>query len=226
MFEIACSALRSCWLERRSAGLRDEPLRNAVYIRRNRPAQEEAKAMLNRIRSVGLISGIGLLAFIGILSGMIRANSMKDQNSIEARLRRLEDREEIRRLLSDYGRFLDQRNFAAFSQLFADQEGEWIGGMGRARGQLAIRKLMENSIGTKSDGSNFHLFTNEIIDVDGDRATASTKWIFVVRGDENRPQPVYLGHYQDSLIRANGKWKFLQRVVCSDIPADNPASPK
>ena len=183
--------------------------------------------MASRMRPLGLILGMAVIALVSILSGMLGANSRKDQSSIEARLQQLEDREEISRLLSDYGRFLDQRNFIAFSQLFADPEGEWIGGMGKASGPQAIRKLMEDSIGTKSDGSNFHLFTNQIIDVKGDRAAANTKWIFMVRGDANRPQPFYLGHYEDSLIRANGKWKFLRRVVYSDIPPDNPsASPK
>jgi hypothetical protein len=186
---------------------------------------KEANAMSNRSQPVRLIPGIAVMALVGILSVMLASSATKDKSSIEARLKGLEDREEIRRLLSDYGRFLDQRNFVAFSQLFADQEGEWIGGMGKARGPQAIRKLMEDSIGTKSDGSNFHLFTNEIIDVNGNRATANTKWIFVVRGDANRPQPVYLGHYEDSLIRANGQWKFLRRVAYSDIPPDNSPSP-
>ena len=173
--------------------------------------------------STGMILGIILIALAGARPEIVRANPTKDQNGIEARLRGLEDREEIRRLLSDYGRFLDQRNFAAFSQLFAEKEGEWIGGMGKAKGPQAIRKLMEDSIGIKSDGSNFHLFTNEIIDITGDRAAANTKWIFVIRGDANRPQPVYLGHYEDLLIKENGKWKFLRRVAYSDIPADNPS---
>ena len=172
--------------------------------------------MSNRLGLTILSGALGLA--LGVLA--ISAASPKDQDGSEVRLRKLEDREEIRGLLTDYGRFLDQRNFAAFSQLFAEKEGEWIGGMGKAKGQQAIRKLMEDSIGTKSAGSNFHLFTNESIDLNGDRATANTKWMFVALGDANRPQPVYLGHYEDTLIRENGKWKFLRRVAHSDIPSD------
>lgn len=182
--------------------------------------------MSNKIQSIGVIIVIAVVASVGILSGVLGANSAKDQKGMETRLRELEDKEEIRRLLSDYGRFLDQRNFAEFSQLFADPGGEWIGGMGKAKGPQAIQKLMKDSIGTKSDQSNFHLFTNQIIDLNGDRATANTKWIFVIRGEANRPQPVYLGHYDDSLVREKGKWKFLRRTVYSDIPADNPSGLK
>jgi hypothetical protein len=43
--------------------------------------------------------------------------------SIETRLRALEDREEIRQLLINYGRTLDQRNFAAFAKLFIQVPG-------------------------------------------------------------------------------------------------------
>jgi len=149
--------------------------------------------------------------------------------SVAERLRRLEDREEIRQLLMDYGRFLDQRNFAAFSQLFAESGGEWVGGLGSAKGPEAIRKLMESSIGTGKGtmGSpNFHLFTNETIQVTGDSATALTKWIFVVRSADNRPQPYYLGHYDDTFVREKGRWKFLRRVASTDIPPEETTTKK
>ena len=96
--------------------------------------------------------------------------------------------------------------------------------MGKAKGPQAIQKLMEDTIGKSTDGMgspNLHLFANEIIQVNGNRATAVTKWIFVVQGNAGGPQLVYIGHYDDSLVREQGRWKFLRRVVYSDIPADN-----
>jgi hypothetical protein len=148
--------------------------------------------------------------------------SMSGHEALESRVQKLEDREEIRQLLMDYGRFLDQRDFRAFSELFAETEGEWIGGMGRAKGSQAIRELMESTIGKDmSIAQSCHLFTNETIHINGDQATAVTKWIFVVTGESNRPQPLFLGHYEDSMIRENGRWKFLRRVVRADIPTDN-----
>lgn len=147
-------------------------------------------------------------------------------NSVKDRLRNLEDLEQIRRLLMDYGRFLDRRDFESFSLLFAENDGEWIGGMGRARGRQAIRRLMEETIGTSAgedSPGNFHVFTNDRIDLNGDRAVAETKWIFMVQSSGGKPEPFYLGHYEDELVREKGQWKFLRRVVFSDIPADNPA---
>ena len=99
--------------------------------------------------------------------------------TLESRLKKLEDREEIRQLLMDYGRFVDQRDFGAFSELFAKNDGEWIGGFGSAKGSKAIRELMEKNLGTGAAKTySCHLFSNEMINVNGDKATAVTKWIF------------------------------------------------
>jgi hypothetical protein len=142
--------------------------------------------------------------------------------ALESRVKKLEDREEIRQLLMDYGRFLDQRDFHAFSELFAKTKGEWVGGMGRAKGSQAIRELMESTIGKDTSMTqSCHLFTNETIQVNGDQATALTKWIFVVPGESNRPQLFFLGHYEDSMVREEDRWKFLRRVVHADIPRDD-----
>ncbi|NLA75677.1 MAG: nuclear transport factor 2 family protein [Deltaproteobacteria bacterium] len=142
--------------------------------------------------------------------------------SLEARLKRLEDREEIRSLLMDYGHFLDKRDFKAFSELFAETEGEWIGGLGRAKGSSAVFELMEKTIGKDAPASpSVHLFTNEMININGDQASALTKWVFVITGESDRPQLCFVGHYEDTLIIEKGRWKFLRRVVHAEIPEDN-----
>ena len=147
---------------------------------------------------------------------------MSKHEALESRVKELEDREEIRQLIMDYGRFLDQRDFHSFSELFAKTAGEWIGGMGRAKGSKAIRELMESTIGKDTTlTQSCHLFTNETIHVNGDQATALTKWIFVVSGESNRPQLFFLGHYEDEMVREDGRWKFLRRVVRADIPGDD-----
>jgi hypothetical protein len=147
----------------------------------------------------------------------------KNLKTAELRLQLIEDRDSVRQLLVEYGQCLDRRDFKAFSMLFAEKEGEWIGGMGKAKGSEAIRRLMEQTI--RPDASkkapNFHIFTNEIINIDGDRATAAVKWMFVASGEASQPRPLILGHYQDDIVRENGHWKFLKRVVYADIPSDD-----
>jgi uncharacterized protein (TIGR02246 family) len=145
-----------------------------------------------------------------------------DLESLEARLKTLEDREEIRELLLAYGRALDSRDFVAFADLFAEQEGEWVGGLGSAKGRKAIFELMDASIGhnaPRTGPGSFHVFSNEQIAVDGDSAAATTKWIFVMQGEGESPRWVYLGHYDDTFVRENGRWRFLRREAFTDIPA-------
>ena len=171
----------------------------------------------------GRINGILITVVLAVSPLQLFATG--NTNAIETRLRVLEDRESIRTLLVEYGRTLDARDFKGFSELFARGVGEWNGGMGVARGPEAIRKLMEQTIGNNTgtaNSSNFHIFSNEMINVNGDRATALSKWAFVVQGNDGRPQWVYLGHYNDILIREDGRWKFLQRKVTSDIPGEKP----
>jgi hypothetical protein len=170
-----------------------------------------------------ILSAVILMGIV--LLGSSSAPPGEKTPSLESRLKQLEDREEIRELLMDYGRFLDRRDFDSFSHLFAEKEGEWIGGMGKAKGPQAICRLMEDTIGKDTQdigAASVHIFTNEKIQIEGDRARASTKWMFLVQDENRKPTPFYAGHYEDSIVRENGRWKFLKRVVYGDIPSDNP----
>jgi hypothetical protein len=106
-----------------------------------------------------------------------------------------------------------------FASLFA-ANGEWIGGLGSAKGPEAIFALMDKSIGHNplpAGSGTFHVMTNDQIVIDGDRATSTTKWLYITPSEDNSPKPTYLGHYDDQFVRENGKWKFLRRQSVSDI---------
>ncbi|MBV8731843.1 MAG: nuclear transport factor 2 family protein, partial [Acidobacteriia bacterium] len=66
-------------------------------------------------------------------------------SSLTARVQRLEDLEEVRTALTDYGRFLDARDFASYAHLFA-KDGEWVGGLGTVQGPAAIQTFMEKNV--------------------------------------------------------------------------------
>jgi hypothetical protein len=152
----------------------------------------------------------------------------RSDRSSAGRIQRLEDIEEIRILLTDYGRFLDAHALKAYSQLFAE-DGEWVGGFGRAKGPAAVQALMEKNLGVTSKskpGFTCHLLTNFVIDVQGNTATAWSRWTFVVTGADNRPAMLYGGHYDDILVRESGHWKFKRRVAANDIPHSDPAEAK
>ena len=165
---------------------------------------------------------ISSILVLVILVSCVDVFALESTTEIVSRLQVLEDREEIRALLIEYGSALDERDFKRFSELFAKAGGEWSGGFGTAQGPAQIRKLMEKNIVPNPDAvstPNIHIFNNEVIEVNGDRGNAVSKWMFVIQGEDGKPDWVYLGHYRDTLIREDGRWKFLQRRVTGDIPA-------
>ena len=145
--------------------------------------------------------------------------------SIESRLQRLEDIEAIRTVLIDYGRFLDARDFASYSRLFA-KDGEWVGGFGTVKGPAAIQAFMEKNIPGPNTAHNYHVLSNFEIEVRGDTATAWSRWTFVVPGPDQKPTMAQGGRYEDLLVREDGRWKFKRRTASNDLPAAGPVQTK
>lgn len=139
--------------------------------------------------------------------------------SSAARLQRLEDMEEIRTLLLDYGRFLDSRDLVAYSRLFA-KDGEWVGGFGSARGPQEILAFMQKNLGTDPNrGNTYHILSNFEIVTDRDSATAWSRWTFITPGSDGKPVISQAGRYDDVLVKEDGRWRFKRRVASNDIPA-------
>src|SRR5688572_1950611 len=135
--------------------------------------------------------------------------------TLERRLQRLEDENEIRNLLLDYGRFLDGRDFKSYAALFA-RDGEWVGGFGSVTGPANIQAFMEKNMGTGPNRRNdYHLLSNFVITVNGDSATAWSRWAFVVPG-QSGAAIAQAGRYDDTLVRENGRWRFKKRTASND----------
>ena len=81
------------------------------------------------------------------------------------------------------------------------------------------------SIGTTNPGHNYHLLSNFEIDVDGDTATAWSRWAFVVPGPDKKPVMAQGGHYDDTLVRENGRRRFKRRTASTDLPSSGPRKP-
>ena len=146
---------------------------------------------------------------------MSRANAP----TVEERLRRLEDLEAIDRLFNDYGRYLDTKDFEPCSQLFAD-EGEFVLPFDVVKGPGGVLKVMKEMLGrdlAEEPGKDIHVLSNTIVDLDGDRATASSFWIYVTPDESEYPQIAQMGHYEDVLVRERGSWKFQRRDAQRDI---------
>lgn len=157
-----------------------------------------------------------------LLALPIAATAAPKKPTLEQRVQRMEDESDIRRILVEYGTYLDARDFAAYSALFA-KDGEWVGGFGRFKGPAAIQAMLEERLGKAEPGwinkASYHLLSNALIRIDGDKAHVTSKYLFLTKpDDQNRPAPLLAGRYEDDLIRENGAWKIIKRVTNGIIP--------
>jgi uncharacterized protein (TIGR02246 family) len=154
------------------------------------------------------------LALIGLAPvPAIAASAGCGETCIQARVQRMEDERAIERLLIEYGRTLDNRDFAAWAALFAE-DGEWQGAQGGYKGRAQLRTSMEkiftDAAADIPKGRNFHAMSNFIVEVKGDHATASSKFVFY-KLEGSKPVAEVAGRYEDVLVRVGGAWKFQRR---------------
>jgi len=150
------------------------------------------------------------------------------QPTLEQRVQRMEDESEIRRMLIEYGAFLDAKDYAAYAALFAP-DGVWQGGFGTFTGPAAIEAMLTANLGAPEAGfvnkTNFHMLTNPLITLDGDRAHVESKYLFWTASPDNRPTPLLAGRYVDEFVRVGGAWKIARRTTWGQIPFRDPNAP-
>jgi len=145
---------------------------------------------------------------------------MTDLTELAARVQRLEDREAIHALFMRYRQCLDEKDFGGYAALFAE-EGEFVAAVGTAKGRAGIQEFvdgMRGSLLTSVAGDDLHIVVNPEIAIDGDRATARSTWIYLVRGAADEPTLSKVGHYEDELVREDGEWRFARRFAPMDMP--------
>ena len=145
-----------------------------------------------------------------------------DTETLEARLRRLEDLAEIQQLFIDYGHHLDAGDFDAYASLFAVDGEVKLGPMGRAQGRDEIRKLREGVL-AGGVGTSYHVISSPRVALDGDTATSEVMWTVVSRGSDGRAVLGLIGRHRDQLVREGGRWRFRERRGFVDIPSAMPA---
>ena len=171
-----------------------------------------------------------IVAFVIVALAFVHGTSAASTGgrSLEMRLQALEDEKEIHDLLVDYGHRFDTFDFVGYSKLFSEK-GTWKGNYGGqyvvATGPSEVLAMMNRvNRSTKYDPKNIagmHLMTNFFIQVNGDRAVSRSRWTYFTRDENNKLVPSLAGHYEDTLIREKGQWKFLERKVTRDIPPED-----
>ena len=129
---------------------------------------------------------------------------------LEARLRAVEDRLEIQALAARFSDAVNERDVAAFAQLWASDHPIWEIGPplpSRAEGKDAIIAMLKGLF--QIERYFMQMTHSGVITIDGDRATA--RFVERERGKGDRTYYDNLAVYDDVLVREPGGWRFLER---------------
>jgi hypothetical protein len=136
-----------------------------------------------------------------------------------------DDRAEIQNLSNRYMIAVDAGDIETVMTTWAeDGVLDWIGGV--ENGKAAIRKAMSNFGGSRpvnipegatSRPRTHHQIINHVIDVNGNTATTIAYWFAITNNTPQKDvQLLYFGHYEDELVKVNGKWLFKKRKVYNE----------
>jgi ketosteroid isomerase-like protein len=136
-----------------------------------------------------------------------------------------DDRAEIENISNKYMVAVDAGDIETVMSTWAeDGVLEWVNGV--ERGKAAIRKAMsgfggarkvEIPEGAMSRPRTRHQIINHVIDVEGDTARTTAYWFALTNNTPQKDvQLLYMGHYEDILVRVNGKWLFRSRKVFNE----------
>jgi hypothetical protein len=140
---------------------------------------------------------------------------MSDQ-TLEARIRRLEDIEEIRRLKAAYCAACDDDHNSATVLAMFVPDGVWSNSMtGPCRGHAEIKVYFDRIRASGRMRHSTHMVTNPVIDVDGDEATGSWSFQMLYTGAADGVRHRLLGFYRERYVRVDGRWMY--RYLFADV---------
>jgi hypothetical protein len=121
-----------------------------------------------------------------------------------------DDRAEITNLSNKYMVAVDAGDIETVMSTWAeDGVLEWVYGV--EHGKAAMPD------GATSRPRTRHQIINHVIDVNGDTAKTTAYWFALTNNTPQKDvQLLYFGHYEDLLMRVNGKWLFKSRKVFNE----------
>lgn len=135
------------------------------------------------------------------------ANAQSADSGLAARLEQVEAREAIRRVVHEFSHGFDKRDMERFLGIW-HPDAVWLVAPGyEAAGHDGLRAVAEQSWAQMA--TTHHWNCNEVIDVDGDRATGTIDVNAMAQTQEGTWHQS-AATYHDTYVRLNGQW-LLQR---------------
>ena len=132
-----------------------------------------------------------------------------------------EDRAEIEDLPARYLFALDFHDPDLYVSTFTP-DGVLDYGSGDIKGREAIKEVIARmpkpaTVAGLRAAAARHNISNIVIKVDGNKAFGVSYW-FHYSNDNTQPKGVFdgFGHYEDELVKTNGKWLFTKRKIYNE----------
>jgi SnoaL-like domain len=132
-----------------------------------------------------------------------------------------EDRAAIEDLQARYLFALDFHDPDLYVSTFTE-DGVLDYGSGDVKGRQAIKDVIAKmpspaAVAGKRAGAARHNISNIVIKVDGNKASGRSYWFHYSNDNPDR-RGVFggFGHYEDELVKVNGKWLFTKRTIFNE----------
>ena len=136
-----------------------------------------------------------------------------------------QDRAAILDLMGRYSFALDFRDAETFASTFTE-DGVLVWARGEIKGRQAIYDFIASGIYNpqknaeegKWPAASRHFITNQVIKVEGNTAKACSYWFQATNNPSDRRTMVLglFGHYEDELVKIDGKWYFKRRSIYNE----------
>jgi ketosteroid isomerase-like protein len=125
-----------------------------------------------------------------------------------------EDLLEIQGLAARYNHAIDSGDADAFIATFVES-GVLDAGVLTVEGHSALKEFAGNF--ANSTRAPRHVATNLVIEGDGDKATLKAYvQMFALTGEPPKQSITAAGKYNDTLVKEDGRWKFVRRTFTAD----------
>jgi len=134
---------------------------------------------------------------------------------VSAKITVLEEKDAIRELIARYCFHVDACEFDEWAATFTEDAVFEVVDLFRFESRESIREFA-NHIPRNERGETGmkHLTMNQVIEVDGERATAKCNLLIIREGTPLHADIV--GRYDDELVKQSGRWLFKRRTARFD----------
>ncbi len=125
------------------------------------------------------------------------------------------DKATITELIARYNYAIDHNDYQGWANTFAP-DGVFVGIIGRFAAHKELDKFIASVKSLTATSPNLrHYVTNVLPDINGNEARC-TSFLLMTSTKAGVSTIALAGEYEDRLVKLNGQWLFLERVVRPD----------